>query len=334
MSGGPPGPTVLTAWTGTLLRALADRGLDGPALAAEAGIAAELLADPDRRVPLEASTRLWGLAVEATGDPALGLDVARYVRPGTFHALGQAVLASPTLRDALGRIARYSHVTADVSIVTTTATAAGVELRIDWRSGATRPSFESIDAIFSTITRSARFMLDRSVSPVVLELERPTPSVTDRFERVFRCPLTFGAPTNRIVFAAAVADRPVAGGNAALARMSDAVVAEYLAGLDADTVVRRVRETLVDLLPGGDPTIGAVAERLHTSPRTLQRELTAEGTGFRDVLQDVRRELAEAYLRSGDHSVTEVTYLLGYQETATFSRAFKTWTGVSPSRWR
>lgn len=334
IAGVPPGPTVLTAWTGTLLRSLDDRGVDGSALAREAGIAPELLSDPDRRVPLDASRRLWRLAVEATGDVALGLDVARFVRPATFHALGQAVLASPTLRDAFGRICRYSDVTADVSVLTTGEGPEGVWLQIDWRPGATPPSAESIDAIFSTLVRSARFMLDRSVSPVSLELERPEPLPSTMFDRVFRCPIDFGSTTNRIMYASDVADRPVAGGNAALARMSDAVLVDYLVGLSPDTTAQRVREVLVDLLPGGDPTIGAVADRLHTSERSLQRALGNEGSGFREVLQGVRQELAEAYLRTGEHSVTEVTYLLGYQETATFSRAFKQWTGVSPSRFR
>jgi AraC-like DNA-binding protein len=330
----PPGPTVLTAWTGTLLRALHDRGVDGPALAAEAGIAAELLADPDRRVPLEASTRLWRLAVDATRDEALGLDVARYVRPGTFHALGQAVLASPTLRDALARICRYSSVTSDVSVATTGEDRTGVWLQITWRPGATPPAPESVDAIFSTLLRSSRFMLDRSVAPVALQLERAEPSSTAMFERVFRCAIDFGASTNRVVFDPATADRAVAGGNAALARLSDQVVVGYLAGLEADTTAKRVRTALLDLLAGGDPTLRAVGRKLHTSERTLQRQLDEEGTGFRHVLREVRQELAEAYLRSGEHSVTEVTYLLGYQETATFSRAFKQWTGVAPSRFR
>lgn len=326
--------TVLTAWTAALLEALTQRGLDARALAAGAGIPATAMAHPDHRIPLAASTRLWRAAVEATGDRALGLDVSRFVRPGTFHALGQAVLSSPTLDDALERVARYSRVTADVAVVTIERLPDSTTLVIRWKPGCDLPSFESIDAVLSSIVRTARFMLDRSVSPTGVHLERPRPADLSPYAKVFRCPLTFDADEVRLTYDRATVERSVLGGNAELARANDTVVASYLAGLDPDTVTRRVRTALVDLLVGGEADACSVARVLNMSTRTLQRQLQQEDTTFRDVLRDLRRDLAEAYLRAGEHNVTEITYLLGFSETATFSRAFKAWTGVSPSRFR
>ncbi|MCU1355988.1 MAG: AraC family transcriptional regulator [Acidimicrobiales bacterium] len=331
---GPSGATVLTAWTGTLLRALAERGIDGAELAAQAGIAEHALDDPDRRIPLDASTRLWAAAVAATGNPGLGLDVARHVRPGTFHALGHAVVTSPTWRGALERIARFSRVTADMTVASIESNADEVTLVLGWSEPGTRPADEAIDAVLAGIVHTSRFLLDASVAPSAVAFERVEPADRSLFDRVFRCPLTFDAPAVRLTYDAATADRSVSGGNLEIARLHDDVTAAYLDRLDPDSTARRVREVLPDLLPGGEPSVVATARALNTSSRTLQRNLQDEGTSFRDVLRDVRRDLAIDYLRRGDHSVTEITYLLGFSETPTFSRAFKQWTGVAPSRHR
>lgn len=336
MVGEPPAlasTTVLTAWTDTLLRTLAELGIDGRALASRAGIEPAALDDPARRIPLDAETRLWALAVAETGDPCLGLEVSRRVRPGTFHTLGQAVLSSPSLRAGLERIARYSRVTTDVAVVSIETTDASCTLSICWRSGCERPAFEAVDAVMASIVRSARFMLDRSVAPEYLQLERPEPgpACRERFERAFRCPVRYAAPDIRLSFCRGDAERPVAGGDAEMARLNDGLIAAYLAALDTPTTTKRVCDALVAQLPSGEPTLATIAASLQTSPRTLQRRLHDEGTTFREVLCGVRRDLAVVYLRRGRHSVTEISYLLGFSETATFSRAFHTWTGQSPS---
>lgn len=330
-----PVPTVLMAWTGTLLRALEAQGIDGRSLAAEAGIPAAALAEPDRRIPLAASKRLWRAAVDAAGDPALGIEVSRHVRPTTFHALGHAFLASPTLREALERTARYSHVTADHAVATVETGGGTVRLAVTWRPGTPPPAPEAVDAALASIVRSARFMLDRSVAPVEVELERPQPPVTDRFEGFFRCPIAYGARRSSLGFDLATAERPVAGGNARLARANDRVLVEYLSHVEADAdVTSQARRAIADLLPSGEPSVPAVARGLDMSPRSLQRHLEGEGTSFRALLAEVRRDLAVAYLDEGQYSVTEVTYLLGFSETAAFSRAFRRWTGSSPSAFR
>lgn len=323
---------MLTAWTGALLHTLGELGIDGASLAEDAGIDSAALADPDRRVPLAASTSLWRLAVEATGDEALGLAVSRNVRPGTFHTLGHAVLTSATLLDALRRIARFSAVTADVAEVHLEESTDRVTLVITWRPGAAVPADEAVDAVVVSIVRSARFMLDRSVAPLDVAMARTAPVDPTPWEAVLRCPLAFDAEHVAISFDRTTAERRVSGANTTIARLHDEVSEAYVASLDPETAARRVRAVLPDLLPSGAPNVRAVAAALAMSSRTLQRRLAEEGTSFRSLVEAVRRDLAIGYLERGEHSVTEVTYLLGFSETPTFSRAFKTWTGTPPSR--
>jgi AraC-like DNA-binding protein len=81
----------------------------------------------------------------------------------------------------------------------------------------------------------------------------------------------------------------------------------------------------------GEPGISSVAEALATSERSLQRRLQAEGSSFRDVVDEARHKLALPYLGDPNLSLTDVAYLLGYSEGAAFTRAFKRWTGLAPS---
>src|SRR6185436_8699952 len=103
----PPAQSTIASWSATIIRALDAQRLDGQEIARSAGIDPVALLEPDARVPRAALTRLWTLAVEATGDESFGLTVARFPLQTTFHALGYAVLASTTLKEALERFIRY-----------------------------------------------------------------------------------------------------------------------------------------------------------------------------------------------------------------------------------
>ena len=326
--------SVLTSWTATLLRALDDRGLDVEVLLDEVGLDVGVRADPERRIPLSASTRLWDAAVEATGDDAFGIDVSRHVRSGTFHGLGHAFMTSPTLRAALERAARFSRVTADLAVTSTRVEGDEFVFVNSWQQGAVRPAHPAVDAAMAAIVRAGRAMLGRQLAPTRLELVRPAPRNVERFEGFFRCPLRFAAPENVLAFARGDAERPVPGGHDRLASIGDQTVTDYLGTLEPATTSGQVRELLVDALEAGEPDVDAVADELAISGRTLQRRLRDEGTSFREVLATTRRDLAEALLATGVGSVTEIGHRLGFSETAAFSRAFRRWTGQSPATWR
>jgi len=100
------------------------------------------------------------------------------------------------------------------------------------------------------------------------------------------------------------------------------------------TVAERVRAALHETLPAGDSTITAVTKRLAVSPRTLQRQLREEGTTYQAVLAGTREDLARHYLRRGNLRTGEIAYLLGYDDTNSFYRAFRTWTGTTPETLR
>jgi AraC-like DNA-binding protein len=326
--------SVLTSWTGTLLRALDERGVDVAAMLTEVGLDDCIRTDPERRIPLQASTRLWNAALAATGDDSFGIEVSRHVRSGTFHGLGHAFMTSPTLRAALERAARFSRVTADMAVGSTRFDGDDFVFVNGWREGTARPADIAVDAAMAAIVRAARAMLGRDLAPTRVELIRPIPSRRARFEEFFRCPVHFEATDDLLAFTLRDVERPVPGGHDRLATLADQTVADYLAGLERATVTGRLRELLVDAIAAGEPDVDAVASELAMSRRTLQRRLHDEGTSFRDVLATTRCDLAQALLATGAGSVTEIGHRLGFSETAAFSRAFRNWTGESPATWR
>ena len=99
-------------------------------------------------------------------------------------------------------------------------------------------------------------------------------------------------------------------------------------------IIGRVREAIAVELRGGNPQLESIARRLAMSPRTLQRRLRDRGAFFNDVLDAMRFRAAKSYLAQGDTAGTEVAYLLGFAEQSSFNRAFKRWSGQTPTDYR
>jgi len=101
-----------------------------------------------------------------------------------------------------------------------------------------------------------------------------------------------------------------------------------------ENLVDRVRTAVQQKLTGRRPTIEDIADALHISSRTLQRRLQDEGSSFQRVLEEARHHLARHYLNNSVLELNEAAYLLGYEDGNSFVRAFRTWEGVPPARWR
>jgi AraC-like DNA-binding protein len=167
-----------------------------------------------------------------------------------------------------------------------------------------------------------------------IEFRRAPPAQIEDFQKLLRAPLQFGTARTRLVFDADAIERPLEGGNPELARHHDAIALQYLSRIERDNIQARVREVLTRRLSHGEPSQEDVAELLNMSARTLQRKLGDGGTTYKEILDETRRVLALAYLSAPRHTVSDVTYMLGFSAGSSFTRAFRRWTGQSPSNWR
>lgn len=323
--------SILGTWVKAIGRALDEAGCDGAALLAQAGFDLKDLDGPDTRCPLANTGRLWEMALAATRDPAFGVKLARQFKHTTFHALGYGLTASSTLKEAFERVQRFSHVVSDAVEYRFVRHGGEYHLLIEPQT-AVAP--ESIDTLVGVYVRMCRGLVGRHYSPLAIELRRPRPALTEDFERLWRAPIRFAAEQNRLIFDADSIERLLDSGNPELARLSDAVCTRYLARIERSNIGARVRKVLMQRLPTSEPSQEQVAESLNMSARTLQRKLSDSHTTFKEILDETRHALALEYLSAAQHSVAEITHLLGFSRSSSFTRAFRRWTGLSPSSWR
>jgi AraC-like DNA-binding protein len=326
--------TVIASTSQVLWRVIESYGLDPAPVFKDAGLDPRRWSEKDARFDDEHLDAAWLHAVEATGDPCLGLRAARFINPASLHALGFAWLVSDTLYEALARLVRYFRMISDGMELELSTSSDSCSLAIDRLQWQPRSLAYRLDSFWAGLVAMCRLSLDDDFAPLKLEMRRPEPPCVADFYGFFRAPIIFDARRDAIMLPRGLVEQPLPTGNRDLARANERVVADYLARFDASNLPDRVRARLVEALPGGQVDEEQLAQAFNVSRRTLQRRLAEAGTSFTGLLDEARRELALRYIGERRMSIKEVTYMLGFSEPGNFSRAFKRWTGQAPSRFR
>jgi len=325
-------PTVIAGYALAIAKALEYSGVDSHRVFAAAGISEALGIDPLKRLPYDAFSKLYRVCVEVTGDPYFGLAVAKLIQPSTLHALGYGLLASATLMDFCTRVQRYFRLVSQTARIDITTR--DEEVRFS-SMPLVDVSAESQDAWAGILYRLMCLLYRDDFHPVAVELAHSMPDGgAEAYVEFFGAPVRFGCDAVTFVLPATDMGVPLRGACPELAQFNDNLAANYIAKLDRADVVANVRARLVEQLPSGECGKARVAASLGMSTSTLQQRLIDRGTSFHELLNDVRRELACGYLRQPGVSVTEITFLLGFTDVSNFTRAFKRWTGTSPTRFR
>ncbi|MCB9765732.1 MAG: AraC family transcriptional regulator ligand-binding domain-containing protein [Alphaproteobacteria bacterium] len=281
---------------------------------------------------------LWRAIAEVSGDPSVGLAIGSAAAPDVLEPALLAALASATYRDALTRIARFKRLLCheEVTLHDADGVAPGA-VRVRYHGQGDAPDVPDVlvDTEFAFLLNLGRRGTRSPIAPLAVHLRRRELVVEVAYRGLFRCPLRTACPVDEIVLAGVDLDRPFVTFNAPLlAIIEPRLEAEVDAARARRTTTSRVEEALRSGLTGGRPTIHTVARQLAMSARTLQRQLRAEGTTFVDRVGAVRRELSEHYLTHTAWSPAEIAYLVGYEETSSFYRAFQGWTGQTPGDFR
>lgn len=323
-------PTTLAVVMVALGDTLEHRGIDFDALAREVGLDPHVARDPTARCPAENMNQLWQKAVERTGDPCIGLDVARHVRPAMFNALGIGVLHSRTVLDALRRIARYFAVISTNGALELSEGPSITKLAAKPNESGMTGTPYARDALSTAVMELLRLLAGRDLNPVLVTLNHGDHAQRQRYEEAYGCPVEFNAPEAAMQFDTAIVTDTVTTGDPEIAAQADRLAERYLDRLTPDLASAKVRSLLLELLPAGQVSQERVAHSLHQSASTLQRRLRQEGTSYQVVLDETRRWMAEAYLKDGRYSLAEIAFLLGFADQSNFTRAFKRWTGQTP----
>ncbi|MFO1224780.1 MAG: AraC family transcriptional regulator [Burkholderiaceae bacterium] len=322
------------------VQTLVEAGANAQSLLAGTGLTEGDLADPDKRVSsLQMLTVLRNAARSGLGSD-IGLRVGLRFHASCYGMLGYALLCSPTMRKAFDTGLRYYRL-GNGMIDAQWAESADIAL---WRVPALA-RFELPDAS-SELVRAVLDMTLAGLATVFKDVMGPwcvplrvrftgaPPAHVDALARAFGCPLEFDQPDDELHYPAAWLDRAPQLANPITAAQASSECARLLDELKWESgVTRRVVHELT-CVPGRFPAIEAVASTLCMTSRTLRRKLDSEGTSYSQLLDEVRRALAQDYLRTPALATDDIAAALGFGDAASFRRAYKRWTGRSPGESR
>lgn len=313
----------------TLKVLLRDLGASPARVLRRAGLPGDLFARRPAELPVADYYRFWdAIAAESTSDsePGLTVTIGDAISVEHFSPPVFAALCSPDLRTAAERLAHYKPLIGPVRLDIDD----GGELAIGyrWPAGPEVPwLLAAVELVFWVAL--ARLATREQVRPARVTMP-DLPTKRDPLEQYLGCRVREGTEWS-VAFSTVDAGRPFVTENDGMWRIFAPDLRQRLTDLEASaTAADRVRAALVEALPSGDPSITAVTGQLATSARTLQRQLSQEGTSFQKVLATTREGLARDYLAREDLRTSEIAFLLGYTDTNSFYRAFKTWTGTTP----
>jgi AraC-like DNA-binding protein len=326
--------SILASAGRPLWRYLEAHKVDPEALFRQFGLDPDLIYEPRSRYSYPLLCKVWVEAAAITRNENVGFESIRHYTPLDLNALGVTFLSSATLMEAFQRLVRYeSAVNSDLRF----SVVESGDL-VDLDSELPDVPEEAIriveDSRASVIVNMCRQGLGATLDPVEICFTYPEPESIGEHFALFRCPVKFSQRVSRITFNAADLKRPFTSANRELALNSDKILEEMIGELNEPDIISKIKRAIIDDLPSGTPGEEDIARRVFLSSRTLQRRLADENTNFRTLVLEVRRELAQKYLADKNMPLAEISYMLGFSDTSSFSRAFKKWTGEPPASFR
>ena len=321
--------------TAGLTEAIEAAGRDADQILSTVGLDRAAVADPHGFIPSIAFARILEEAARATGDPCFGLHFGERYHPKDVGVLAYVVLNSPTMAAGFENVARYLRLHNEAATVTFVRGPRWAYLRHMLADIPLQSRRQHSEYSMAVGLGTIRLMAGSDWAPVEVQFEHQAPSQTSEHLRVFGAPTTFGRSHNALVIERDFCDRQVPGADRRLYPILERHLERLLEELPPEGhLLASVRKAIGESLRHGDPSLPQVARRVAMGTRTLQRRLRDSGVDFKALVDDTRHRLSLRYLRQRRNTLTEVAYLLGYSEVSAFNRAFKRWTGSTPSDFR
>lgn len=321
-------------WPGWRLL-MQDAGLATAPVLRRAQLPGDLFARQNVRLDGANFFKLW----TAIDDEAAFLDaelpaplrIAQVMSSDWFDPELFAALCSANLRGALERIGKYVKLIAPVAIDMERG-GAHTTVTLRFLDPMTRPPpvFLAFKLVF--FVQLGRLATRTQMQPLKVSwpLSASVAAARERYAHYFGTAVS-DSPLATLVLANNDIDRPFLTENHRMWQFFEPSLRQRLADLDRSAgMVERVRSTLLECLPAGEVSMQVVSRKLAVSTRTLQRRLQEEGTTFQQTLDALRDALAHHYLRNTQMSGAEISFLLGYEDSNSFARAFQGWTGKTP----
>ena len=308
-------------------------GVNPAEMLAEAGFDIGLFDDPDNLISYTARGRLMAHCVARTGCHHLGLLVGQQNALHSLGLVGSLVKYSPDVGTALRNLVRYLHLRIRGAVPTLTAGGgAAIFGYHQYQSGS--PAADQVaDGAVAFMHNILRDLCGSGWKPAEVWFAHREPENVEPFREFFHVLPRFDAEQNALVFSSSWLRRPLSVADANLQRLLQKQMnaVEVRHSDDFPEQVRSVlRASLVTRNAGADD----IAALFSMHARTFHRRLNACGTGFRQILDEIRFEIARETLENSALAIDETAALLKYADARSFIRAFRRWSGTTPAKWR
>jgi AraC-like DNA-binding protein len=326
---------VHATWARQIADLLDARGKPAAAILREVGLDRTSIRQPELRIPFVKHVALLEAAAEHLEDPDFGLHFGSSVDPLDAGALAFLAANSPTLGGALNNLASYLLVFTE-----------GVEMRIETGDPLAVVGFQIIDPNVERfgqleefglvlLMNICRFVVARRLTPEWVECLHHRRQSIEALEQYFASPVHFGQKRSALVLNKDMLDIACRNADDRLLRILKTHCNDLLEKLSQTADLKEhVAHLVSSHLPSSSVNAKSVARELGLSERTIARRLAEQGLSFGQIVDDVRRQLAKRYLREPAMRPSQIAYLLGYSEPSAFTRAFRRWTGQSPTQYR
>ena len=311
--------------------------MDIDTIAAKNGLSHHALQDPNALVSAEQHRGLLSDAQRCYQGSDLGLILGLKRSVATHDKLAYLMLSSATLREASNAGLKYQNYSGRFSgnLVVTSFSEIQAEgcYQIDAKAELGELRLLAIEDILTNIVTTCRWVLGQALPITKLRCNYPAPAHVEQYQLIFHCPIEFDAPTTQLFFNANILDKPLPQSSPHSVTLYKKLCEEKSITRNQGNVAWRLSQFIVED-PANPPSLYDVAIKLHCSRRTLSRKLLAQGWRYQQLIDQVREIHARRHLSDPSLSITRIGQQLGYADSSGFHRAFKKWTGLSPSGFR
>jgi AraC-like DNA-binding protein len=319
-----------------IVMASAKGAADIKSMCSTANLQVSDLENANARLTLGQNCAIMEAALHISRDEFLGLHIGEKTSPTVLGITGHLMQSSKDVLSALMNIQQFTktftrlytfHLEIKGNVVYYYCEPVAI-----WNDLSPETARHSVDISFAGALHILRLLTGHTFRPIKVLYRYPRITNVSEHERIFRCTPLFNQPSNCILFSLKDVSQPIVGYNQELHDiLKNLLETELLKNEKQLAFSDQVKHIILKNYHFSFPLLEDVAALMHITPRTLQRKLQEEQTSFRVLEDEIKKEIAINLLTNAHLTITDVALKLGYADRSSFQRAFKQWTGKTPS---